>query len=182
MQSLYYFSRGFLKKLRKEGKIYLGSKWQKRYCVVRNHILYYFREKKSTKQAGHILLPGYKAQLANKKGREFTLTHSEGHRTYQVHIHCCLLNRQFSGAESGVHYTSVKLKSEATKNSSFLFHAPCSAILNCLFCSHTYTSVHPSTCAEYCMRADSLKPLCIPFPSLRERGLIQLEHFYILTT
>ncbi|XP_078345938.1 uncharacterized protein LOC144631388 isoform X2 [Oculina patagonica] len=74
---------GSLRKLRKEGKIYVGSKWQKRYCVVRKHILYYFREKKSTKQAGHILLPGYKAQVANKKGREFTLTHSEGHRTFQ---------------------------------------------------------------------------------------------------
>ena len=79
-----YFSLGFLKKLRKEGKIYLGSKYQKRYCVVRNHIFYYYREKKLHKQAGHILLPGYKAQVSNKKGREFTLTHSDGYRTYQV--------------------------------------------------------------------------------------------------
>ena len=79
-----YFSLGFLKKLRKEGKIYLGSKYQKRYCVVRNHIFYYYREKKSHKQAGHILLPGYKAQVSNKKGREFTLTHSDGYRTFQV--------------------------------------------------------------------------------------------------
>ena len=78
-------SQGFLKKLRKEGKIYLGSRWQKRYCVVRNHVLYYFREKKAKEQAGQILLPGYKAQVANKKGREFFLTHSQSEiRTYQV--------------------------------------------------------------------------------------------------
>ena len=75
-----------MKKLRKEGKIYLGSKWQKRYCVVRNHVLYYFREKKAKEQAGQILLPGYKAQVANKRGREFTLTHSHSdNRAYQVH-------------------------------------------------------------------------------------------------
>ncbi|XP_020626506.1 src kinase-associated phosphoprotein 1-like [Orbicella faveolata] len=67
---------GFLKKLRKEGKIYVGSKWQKRYCVVRNHVLYYFKDKKAKEQAGQILLPGYKAQVANRKGREFSLTHS----------------------------------------------------------------------------------------------------------
>ena len=75
-----------MKKLRKEGKIYLGSKWQKRYCVVRNHVLYYFREKKAKEQAGQILLPGYRAQVANKRGREFTLTHSHSdNRAYQVH-------------------------------------------------------------------------------------------------
>ena len=74
-----------MKKLRKEGRIYLGSRWQKRYCVVRNHVLYYFREKKGKEQAGQILLPGYKAQVANKKGREFILTHSQSEiRTYQV--------------------------------------------------------------------------------------------------
>ena len=73
---------GFLNKHRKEGKVYIGSKWQKRYCVVRNHVLYYFKDKKSPKQQGYILLTGYQVALANKKGREFTLTHPEGHRSF----------------------------------------------------------------------------------------------------
>lgn len=63
----------------------MGSKWQKRYCVVRNHVLYYFKDKKAKEQAGQILLPGYKAQVANRKGREFSLTHSQLEiRAYQV--------------------------------------------------------------------------------------------------
>ncbi|XP_068760636.1 SH3 domain-binding protein 2-like isoform X3 [Montipora capricornis] len=74
---------GFLQKHRKEGKKFIGSKYQKRYCVLRNHVLYYFKDKKSPKQQGSILLPGYEAKTANKKGREFTLTHPDGHRSYQ---------------------------------------------------------------------------------------------------
>lgn len=73
-----------LKKLRKEGKIYLGSRYQKRYCMLRNHVLYYFKEKKGQKQQGHILLPGYEAKLVNKRGQEFILTHREGYRSFQV--------------------------------------------------------------------------------------------------
>lgn len=74
---------GMLKKLRKEGRIYLGSRYQKRYCMLRNHVLYYFKEKKALKQQGHILLPGYEAKLANKRGQEFILTHREGYRSFQ---------------------------------------------------------------------------------------------------
>ncbi|XP_068671911.1 uncharacterized protein [Montipora foliosa] len=74
---------GFLQKHRKEGKKFIGSKYQKRYCVLRNHVLYYFKDKKSPKQQGSILLPGYEAKTANKKGQEFTLTHPDGHRSYQ---------------------------------------------------------------------------------------------------
>ena len=62
----------------------MGSKFQKRYCVVSNHVMYYFKDKKANRQQGTILLPGYKAQPANKKGREFILTHPDGHRTFQV--------------------------------------------------------------------------------------------------
>ena len=80
------FCVGFLKKQRKEGKKFIGSKYQKRYCVLRNHVLYYFKDKKSPKQQGSILLPGYEAKTANKKGQEFTLTHPDGHRSYQVLI------------------------------------------------------------------------------------------------
>lgn len=74
---------GMLKKLRKEGRIYLGSRYQKRYCMLRNHVLYYFKEKKALKQQGHILLPGYEAKLVNKRGQEFILTHREGYRSFQ---------------------------------------------------------------------------------------------------
>ena len=90
-----YFPAGFLNKRRKEGKVYLGSKFQKRFCVVRNHAMYYFKDKKANKQQGHILLPGYKVQLANKRGREFHLTHSGGQRTYQVqesYLQCVFVN------------------------------------------------------------------------------------------
>lgn len=76
-------SSGFLNKRRKEGKVYIGSKFQKRYCVVRNHIMYYFKDKKSPKQQGSILLPNYKVAVANKKGREFILT-LDGQRPFQV--------------------------------------------------------------------------------------------------
>lgn len=76
-------SSGFLNKRRKEGKVYIGSKFQKRYCVVRNHIMYYFKDKKSLKQQGSILLPNYKVAVANKKGREFILT-LDGQRPFQV--------------------------------------------------------------------------------------------------
>lgn len=76
-------SSGFLHKRRKEGKVYIGSKFQKRYCVVRNHIMYYYKDRKSPKQQGSILLPNYKVALANKKGREFILT-LDGQRPFQV--------------------------------------------------------------------------------------------------
>ncbi|PFX29515.1 titin-like [Stylophora pistillata] len=135
---------GILNKRRKEGKVYLGSKFQKRYCVVRNHAMYYFKDKKANKQQGHILLPGYKVQLDSKKGREFHLTHSGGQRTYQFEANnkeeaekwmkaiqrACdaplsdhqraeleeLRNRQTSGDNDSLHY--VPVEAGQTKNES----------------------------------------------------------------
>ena len=45
--------------------------------------MYYFKDKKSLKQQGSILLPNYKVAVANKKGREFILT-LDGQRPFQV--------------------------------------------------------------------------------------------------
>ena len=60
-----------------------GSKWQKRYCVVRDYVMYYYKSKAAAEQRGTILLPGYEIALCKNKDKEFDLTVENG-RTYKV--------------------------------------------------------------------------------------------------
>ncbi|XP_031563812.1 amyloid beta A4 precursor protein-binding family B member 1-interacting protein-like isoform X2 [Actinia tenebrosa] len=75
--------KGYLDKHRKKGKLYIGNKWQKRYCIVRSFAMYYFINPNSDRQKGTILLPGYKVKVnkQSKSNREFILTR-EKDRSY----------------------------------------------------------------------------------------------------
>ena len=60
-----------------------GGRWQKRYVVVRDYALYYYKNKPDKEQRGTILLPGYSVAQCKNKDKEFELTVKEG-RTYKV--------------------------------------------------------------------------------------------------
>lgn len=163
---------GFLNKRRKEGKVYLGSKFQKRFCVVRNHAMYYFKDKKANKQQGHILLPGYKVQLANKRGREFHLTHSGGQRTYQFETNskeetekwikaiqrACdaplsehqrakleeLRNRHTAGDDDSLHYVDASLKNEAVEEEDEVYDDTQEDLYEAVETVQSPVSNHPS--------------------------------------
>ncbi|XP_048576347.1 formin-like protein 5 isoform X1 [Nematostella vectensis] len=74
------FLQGYLCKHRKKG-IYIGSKWQKRYCVLRDYAMYYFKDNHAEKQKGTIILPGYTPVPANRSKKEFSLVR-ENDRIY----------------------------------------------------------------------------------------------------
>ncbi|XP_071479708.1 src kinase-associated phosphoprotein 2-like [Diadema antillarum] len=52
---------GFLEKRRKEGQIGL-QQWQRRYCVIKENIFYYFKNRNDKQQKNVIVLNGYEAR------------------------------------------------------------------------------------------------------------------------
>ncbi|XP_022084683.1 src kinase-associated phosphoprotein 2-B-like [Acanthaster planci] len=54
---------GYLDKKRKEGQFGLQS-WQKRYCIIKGNILYYYKKKTDKEQCNQIVLTGYQGREA----------------------------------------------------------------------------------------------------------------------
>nr|XP_054751337.1 src kinase-associated phosphoprotein 2-like [Lytechinus pictus] len=52
---------GYLEKRRKEGQLGI-SQWQRRYCVIKENILYYFKNPNDKQQKNVIILNGYEAR------------------------------------------------------------------------------------------------------------------------
>ncbi|KAK3740684.1 hypothetical protein QZH41_019058, partial [Actinostola sp. cb2023] len=74
----HYSLVGYLYKQRKKG-IYIGSKWQKRYCVLRSFVMYYYTGHNSPSQKGSVILPGYRVTLhkTTKTNKAFVLTREQ---------------------------------------------------------------------------------------------------------
>ncbi|XP_077870402.1 src kinase-associated phosphoprotein 2-B-like isoform X2 [Saccoglossus kowalevskii] len=69
---------GMLGKKRKDGQFGL-TKWQKRWCVVKDNIFYYYKKSTDKEQLNAFSLLGYEAKTASKKKKDFSfeLSHSK---------------------------------------------------------------------------------------------------------
>ncbi|XP_028845835.1 src kinase-associated phosphoprotein 1 [Denticeps clupeoides] len=79
--------QGYLEKKRRDHS-FLRMEWQRRWCVLKNTIFYYFGSEKDKQQKGSFYINGYKAELVpnlrkdSKKNACFELS-APGRRSYQ---------------------------------------------------------------------------------------------------
>ena len=80
---------GILRKYKKQ----LLSKWNRRYCVLRDGILLYFQSETDVKGKGYIILGGYKFIIPpNSNGFTFNLESCDKSINYTVSIILCNYN------------------------------------------------------------------------------------------
>ncbi len=61
------------------------SKWNKRYCIVKDCFMFYYKTENDSKSLGVIVLPGYQIQEESKSKFIFKLTPcNKGRSTYLV--------------------------------------------------------------------------------------------------
>lgn len=79
VHSLFYwlsilFAKGYLLKHKKR----LLTKWHKRFCVLVNEFLFYYKSDTDKKEQGYIILPGYTITVPPKdKGFVFVLENED---------------------------------------------------------------------------------------------------------
>lgn len=76
----------FVGNLLKQKKKGLFSKWNKRYCILRDHFLFYYRSEQESKALGVVVLPGYNITPEKTKFTFKITPTGKGRSTYLVNM------------------------------------------------------------------------------------------------